>query len=117
MLMHEMTVAQNLLAQISEQAKQHKAKPVTAKISCGKLNEINDEVLRFAFDAIAKGTLCQAVQLEIEHKPLQGRCKNCKRDFEVDIKNPRCSFCGGEDFELLPDAPLMLEQIEFETER
>ncbi len=115
--MHEMVVAQSLLAQISEQAKIQKAKPVAAKISCGRLNEINDEVLRFAFESIAKDTLCQAVRLEIEHKSLQGRCKNCNRDFEIEITNPRCSFCSGEDFELLPDAPLMLEQIEFESEQ
>ncbi len=30
--------------------------------------------------------------------------------------SPKCPKCGSEDFDLLPDAPLLLEQIEFQTE-
>jgi hydrogenase nickel incorporation protein HypA/HybF len=116
MLMHETMVAQNLLAVILEEAAKHNAKPKAAKISYGKLYVINDESLCFAFEAIAKETLCEGVKLEIEHKPIQGQCKNCNRRFDVELSSPRCPKCGGEDFQLLPDAPLMLEEIEFQTE-
>ena len=114
--MHEMMVAQSLLATISDEAAKHKAKPVGAKISCGRLNPVNDEVLCFAFEAIAKDTSCEGVKLEIEHKPIQARCKNCGRDFDIELSCPRCLKCGSEDFELLADAPLILEEIEFQTD-
>jgi len=114
--MHEMMVAQNLVATILAEASKHNAKPIGAKISCGKLYAINNEALCFAFEAIAKGTVCEDVKLEIEHKPIRGQCKNCSQNFEVEFSSPRCPKCGSEDFELLPDAPLMLEEIEFETE-
>jgi Zn finger protein HypA/HybF involved in hydrogenase expression len=52
--------------------------------------------------------------LQIEHKPLQGRCRKCGPVFTVDLSKPMCPNCGAEDFELLPDAPLILEEIEFE---
>jgi hydrogenase nickel incorporation protein HypA/HybF len=117
MLMHEMTVAQSLLTQITDEAIKQNAKPVVAKISCGKLNTVNDEVLCFAFEAIAKDTLCRDVKLEIEHKPLQAKCKDCNQVFNVEFSKPRCKKCESEDFELLPDAPLILEEIEFETEK
>jgi hydrogenase nickel incorporation protein HypA/HybF len=113
--MHEMTVAQSLLAQISNEAAKQNAKPVAAKISCGKLNAINDELLCFAFDAIAEGTLCQGVKLEIEHKPLRAKCKICKSIFEIEFSKPQCEKCNRQEFELLPDAPLILEEIEFQT--
>jgi hydrogenase nickel incorporation protein HypA/HybF len=116
MLMHEMTVAQSLMAIMSDEAAKHNAKPVAARISCGTLNPVNDEVLCFAFDAIAKDTLCEGVKLQVEHKPIQARCKNCDRDFGVELSQPRCPDCGGEDFKLLPDAPLILEEIEFQTD-
>jgi hydrogenase nickel incorporation protein HypA/HybF len=116
MLMHEMMIAQSLLAQITDAAGQHDAKPMSVKISCGKLNEVNDEILRFAFESIAEGTVCSGVKLEIEHKSLQARCKKCNQDFIVEFANPVCSKCGSRDFELLPDAPLMLESIEFQSE-
>ena len=114
--MHEMMVAQNLLVQITDEAIKQNAIPVAAKISCGKLNAVNDEVLRFAFEAIAKDTLCRDVKLEIEHKALQAKCKDCNQIFNVVFSKPQCKICESGDFELLPDAPLMLEEIEFETE-
>jgi hydrogenase nickel incorporation protein HypA/HybF len=115
MLMHE-TMAESLLAAISEEAKKQNARPVSAKISCGMLNAINDEALCFAFDAIAKGTSCEGIKLEIEHKLMQGQCKKCSEHFEVKLSRPKCPKCDGEEFDLLPDAPLLLEQVEFEME-
>ena len=114
--MHETLVAENLLATISAEAAKLKGKPISAKISCGMLNAINDEVLFFAFEAISKGTMCEGMRLEVEHKPVLGRCKRCAEVFGVELSRPTCSKCGSEEFELLPDAPLVLETIEFETE-
>ncbi len=114
--MHEMMVAQSLMAIISDEAAKHNAKPVSAKISCGTLNPVNDEALRFAFEAIAKDTSCEGLEFHIEHKPLRGRCKNCGHNFDVELSHPACSECSGEDFALLPDAPLMLEEIDFQTD-
>lgn len=112
--MHETMVAQSLLAAISAEAAKQDAKPVGARISCGGLYAINDEALCFAFEAIAKGTVCKGMQLEIEHKPIRGRCRNCNKSFDIEVSRPRCPKCESEDFELLPDAPLLLEEIEFQ---
>jgi hydrogenase nickel incorporation protein HypA/HybF len=116
MLMHEMTVAQSLIEIIADEAAKNNAKPISVKISCGTLNPVNDEVLSFAFEAIAKNTPCEGVILQIEHKPIKARCKNCDRNFDVDLSLPKCPKCGRDDFELLPDAPLILEEIEFQAE-
>jgi len=114
--MHETMVAQSLLTTISAEAKKQSAKPVAAKITCGMLNAINDEILCFAFEAIARDTCCEGLKLEVEHKPLQGQCKSCNELFEFEVCHPACSKCGSEDFKLLPDEPLILETIEFQTE-
>ncbi|MHC4618020.1 MAG: hydrogenase maturation nickel metallochaperone HypA/HybF [Planctomycetota bacterium] len=114
--MHEVMVAQSLLAAISSEAAKRDGRPIGAKISCGKLYAINDEALCFAFQALAKGTPCEGVKLEIEHKPILGQCKNCGASFEIEFSAASCRKCGSEDFELLPDAPLLLEQIELDTE-
>lgn len=112
--MHETAVAQSLIEIIAQEAQNHHGKPIRAKISCGQLNAINDEVLSFAFEAIAAGTVCEGTRLEIEHKPLEAACKTCGHVFAVDFANVKCPNCGSTDFELRPDAPLLLEQIEFE---
>jgi hydrogenase nickel incorporation protein HypA/HybF len=116
MLMHETTVAQSLIEIIEEEAAKNNARPISVKISCGTLNPVNDEVLSFAFEAIAKDTLCEGVKLHVEHKPIRARCKNCDIIFDVVLSHTNCPKCDGEDFELLPDAPLILEEIEFQTE-
>lgn len=114
--MHEIAVAQNIFDTVLAEAKKQNAKPVSAKVSCGILNAINDEVLRFAIEAIVKGTVCEGLKLEIEHKLMQGRCRNCNEVFSVDFHQSLCPKCKVEDFDLLPDAPLVLEEIEFQTE-
>ena len=114
--MHETMVAQSLMAVISDEAEKHGAKPIGAKISCGMLNPVNDEVLCFAFDAIAKGTPCEGVKLQIDHKPIRAQCRGCNRNFDIEPSCPRCPKCASEDFELLADAPLVLEEIEFDTD-
>ena len=112
--MHETAVAQSLVEIIAQEAQNRHARPIRAKMSCGELNAVNDEALSFAFEAIAAGTPCQGMTLEIEHKALQAKCATCGSIFAVDLAEVKCAGCGGGDFELLPDAPLLLEQIEFE---
>ena len=114
--MHETMVAQNLLEEILTETNKQNAKPVIAKISCGMLNAVNDETLRFAFAVVAKGTACENTKLEIEHKPMQGQCKKCKATFDFELHQPNCPNCKSKEFDLLPDAPLVLEEIEFQSE-
>ena len=113
--MHEMAVAESILHTILEQARRlGNPRPVSARISCGQFNAINDETMRFAFDAAGEGTLCQGMRLEIRHIPLQAACKPCQTTFEFDVHRPVCPNCQSTDYEFEPDAPLLLENIEFE---
>jgi len=112
--MHEASVAQNLVEAILQEARKQQAKPIRAKMSCGELNKVNDDVLSFAFQAVAQGTRCEGMVLQIEHRPLQAKCRACGDVFVVDVSSTRCPICQREDFELLPDAPLVLDEIEFE---
>jgi hydrogenase nickel incorporation protein HypA/HybF len=114
--MHETVVAQNLLETILEESRQQEGRPVSAKISCGQLNAVNDEALTFAFEIIAQGTPCEGMTLQIEHKPVQARCRGCSEMYTIDLADVRCPHCGQENFELLPDSPLLLEEIAFEKE-
>lgn len=114
--MHETVVAQSLVETITAEARKHDARPLSAKMSCGELNAVNDEVMSFAFEAVSKGTLCEGMVLRIEHKPMRARCRRCDKPFDVKLSDAHCPHCAGEDFELLPDAPLVLEEIKFEKE-
>jgi hydrogenase nickel incorporation protein HypA/HybF len=112
--MHEVMVALSVFEAISAEANKQNARPVSAKISCGVLNAISPDALCFAFEAISKDTVCQGVRLNIEQKPIQARCRKCDATFSFDLHSPTCPKCKGDDFELMPDAPIMLDEIEFE---
>jgi hydrogenase nickel incorporation protein HypA/HybF len=72
--------------------------------------------MQFAFEAAAAGTICEGAKLKIKHIPLKGICKNCGSEFDFDLYNPQCSKCGKGDFSIGDDAPLLLEEIEFEED-
>ena len=112
--MHETAVAESILNTIIENAEQIDAKPVSAIISCGQFNALNDEVMGFAFETAAAGTVCEGMKLQIKHIPLRATCKKCHTTFEFDVYKPACSQCDSEAFDFEPDAPLLLETIEFE---
>lgn len=112
--MHETAVADSILRTILEQVRQVNAKPLSAVISCGQFNTLNDEVMQFAFEAAAADTICRHMKLYVKHIPLRATCKQCKTTFEFDIYKPVCSRCGDTEFVIEPDAPLLLEEIEFE---
>ena len=112
--MHETMVAQSIHDAIVAEAKKQGAKPVGAKISCGQLNPINDDVLNFAFEIAAKGTVCEGMELEIVHIPLSVTCKQCEKIFNFDIYSPICPECESIEFDISPDAELLLEEIEFQ---
>jgi len=114
--MHETMVAQNVLNAILQESKKRNLHPVGAKISCGQLNTLNDDVFCFAFAALARETLCEGIKLTIEHKPVQAECRDCAEIYGVDFARPACLSCGSEDFQLLADAPLLLEAIDFSEE-
>lgn len=112
--MHETAIADSILQTILQQAEQVDATPIGAVISCGQFNAINDECMQFAFAAAADGTVCEGMTLTIRHVPLQAKCKQCETVFEFDIYKGVCSACESTEFDFEPDAPLLLETIEFE---
>ena len=112
--MHETMVAQSILRSIQEHAEKVDARPISAVISCGQFNALNDEVMQFAFETAAAGTVCEKMKLQIKHIPLRATCNACNTTFAFDVYNPKCVQCQSSESKIEPDAPLLLEEIEFE---
>lgn len=113
--MHEAAIAQSLLELIIAESEGQDSGPMKAHISCGTFECINDEVLSFAFDALAKDSICERTSLVIKHMPIRAKCRSCGHTFDFDAASGCCDICGS-DSDLLPDEPLMLNSLEFETE-
>lgn len=112
--MHEAMIAENIIETVLAQTKTKTGKVTRIVVSCGQINAVNDESLQFAFEVASVDTICKGAELKIKHIPLKGDCRNCGSKFEFDLYNPQCPKCGKSDFSLGEDAPLLLEEIEFE---
>ena len=112
--MHETVVATSILESVLAEAGKINAKPISARISCGQLNPINDEVLNYAFELASKDTTAEGMKLNIIHIPLKAACADCNKESDFDIYSPDCPHCKSSSIKINPDAPLMLEEIEFQ---
>ena len=114
--MHEASIAHKLFQSIAAEAAKYDGKPVAARVSFGTLAYVNDELLLEAFAAIIKGTQIENTKLKLEHKPLRGLCEKCGKQFDIDLSKIRCTHCGSRDLSIQPDAPIVLEEIEFQKD-
>jgi len=112
--MHEAMVAENIIESILSQVSKRKGRVICVVMSCGQMNALNDEAMEFAFNAAAEGTICKGAKLKVKHIPLKAICRNCSKKFNYNLYEPQCPKCGKNDFEIGEDAPLLLEEIEFE---
>ena len=112
--MHEMSVAESLVETIIKEAQKINATPLKAVISCGMLNPINDEVMQFAFEVVTRETVCEGMELEIVHIPWRAVCRDCGEKFDFDVYSPKCGKCDSTSMDMEEDAPLQLDEIEFD---
>lgn len=112
--MHEVSIAESLIETITKEAIRLNAKPISARISCGQLNPINNEVMQFAFEVVTKGTCCEGMSISVVHVPWRGTCRECSHEFDFDIYSPKCPQCDSDKFNMADDAPLQLDEIEFD---
>ncbi|MBQ4566543.1 MAG: hydrogenase maturation nickel metallochaperone HypA [Desulfovibrio sp.] len=98
--MHEMAVAENILALAEEElARLHLSRLEAIRVEYGALAGIVPEALRFGFEAVVKGTAHEGVRLELVCLPLRLRCAFCKTSFggegQEALYQP-CPGCGEE---------------------
>ncbi len=107
--MHEMGIANSVLEAVATEMKRLPGKyPCKVALRIGEMTAIDQDSLRFCFEALAKGTEMEKVSLEIEFCPRRHRCNRCQHDFVVcghETGCPRCvspdtAFIGGDELEL-----------------
>jgi hydrogenase nickel incorporation protein HypA/HybF len=111
-LMHEVDIAASILEIVQAEASSRAAPRVTAiVVRIGELTALVPDALRFAFEALAKGTCASEATLEIDARPWVVTCGTCAIDFRVVDGLPRCPTCGGARGELVSGRELQVVQI------
>jgi hydrogenase nickel incorporation protein HypA/HybF len=116
--MHEYGIAQALVSQVSDIARQHDASTVRrVVVQVGKLRGVVPEVLRWGFEVVAAGSAAAGARLEIEEVDIRIRCHACETEHILHDPFFVCPSCGALDIEQLAGAELMLKSLEIEDDR
>jgi hydrogenase nickel incorporation protein HypA/HybF len=111
--MDELEIAESVFETLLAEANKLRLPPLAITLSYGAMQQVNKEALCEAFDALCRETICSGARLLIKELPLQIRCQSCDAVSDYDVRAPRCGKCGSEKYNFLPDAPILLEDIEF----
>ena len=113
--MHEMGIAEAILDAVRTEAKRCPgAVPQKVGVRIGELAAIDEDALRFCFDAIVQETDLAALKLEVEVCPRRHRCLACGQAFIVQDYVFQCPHCRAENSEYVSGDELELAYIEVE---
>lgn len=110
--MHELYIATEIISIIQEEmAKRHLNRIKEVGIRLGALSGVDPEALAFSFEAATIDTPQSGSRLVIEHIPVCGRCRSCKKDFRVKEFIFMCPSCCSTDIEVTQGEELDLAYL------
>ena len=113
--MHELSLAQGLLARALELAAQQQAVAVRRIVlRVGELAGVETRQLTSAFEAVREGTLCAAATLDITAVEALWSCPNCGTAIARGAPL-RCTDCGAAARLGLDCDALLIERIDLEV--
>ena len=107
--MHELGIAQEIVAIVSEQSKGARVTRVVLEI--GKLSAVLPDAIRFCFDLCSEGTVVEGAHLEILETPGRARCRQCSVELLLERPFGRCE-CGNTDLDWLSGEELRIKEME-----
>jgi hydrogenase nickel incorporation protein HypA/HybF len=111
--MHEASIAQNVLDIAINTATENSAIKINKVcLKIGQLTAIEENSLKFAFDALKEDTMAANAELLIEHIPIVGKCNNCGKKDTYSEMFFSCSNCGSYKMEILSGEELSIKEIE-----
>jgi hydrogenase nickel incorporation protein HypA/HybF len=110
--MHELGIAQNIVAIVCERAGSAPVKRVALEV--GVLSGVMADAIAFCFPIVAEGTACAGAQLEIREIAGRARCRSCGSEFAFPRLGTPCP-CGSRQAEPTQGAELNVKEMELEA--
>ena len=113
--MHELSLAEainNTIKDLCERSSWVQVRRVVLKV--GRMRQVDPELLSFAFEVVAKGTVSEGAELSVMELPVVFKCHACGRETGSENTVFMCMDCGSTDVELLSGMELTVESMEVE---
>ncbi|HEX5926866.1 MAG TPA: hydrogenase maturation nickel metallochaperone HypA [Baekduia sp.] len=112
--MHEFSIASAVVATAVKHADGRRVTVVSLRL--GALRQVVPDALAFAFEIVARETLCEGARLEWEGVPARVRCMPCRQTWTLERLPLRCPRCGDGGVAVVGGEELEVESIEVEEE-
>jgi hydrogenase nickel incorporation protein HypA/HybF len=112
--MHEFSIASAVVATAVKHAGGRRVTVVSLRL--GALRQVVPDALAFAFEIVARETLCEGARLEWENVPARVRCTPCACTSTLERLPLRCPCCGGGAVAVVGGEELEVESIEIEED-
>ena len=112
--MHELSIAESLIAQVEHIVADEGVTRVAAlTLRIGALAGVDADALRFAFEIAARGTVLEDAALQIRDVPAAIYCAVCGDTVELpDIQHFRCPRGGTPSADVRQGRELMIDTLE-----
>ena len=113
--MHEMGIANSVLEAVRTEMGLHPGTyPCKVGVRIGEMAAIDQDALRFCFEAIIQETDLASLELEIEVCPRRHHCEICGQEFIVRDYDSRCPQCATFETTCISGDELELAYLEVE---
>lgn len=115
LLMHEFSLAQEMLSMLEQIALEHRLKKITKiTLQLGILSNVVPEALEFAFASLAKDTICEGAELVWEKVPVLARCQSCGEEYAAASAPFACPRCQNAQARILDGTHVTVANLEGE---
>lgn len=112
--MHELAIAQGVLAITERHAAGRRVTKVELKV--GHLRQVVPSALSFAFELSAVGTAAEGAVLELEEVPAAGWCRTCEARTDLPELPLLCRVCGSSEVEVTQGEELLVDSLELDEQ-
>jgi len=114
--MHELSICQGLLQQVTDIARQNQATGVRRiHLKIGPLSGVEPQLLEQAFPLASAGSIAEHAALHIESLAVRVRCDNCGAETEAAANRLLCGACGDWHTKLINGDELLLVSVELSS--
>jgi hydrogenase nickel incorporation protein HypA/HybF len=111
--MHEVSICEQLLVLLAQEAGRHEVTRVLRlRLEIGRFSCLDPDALRFAFDALAPGTIAHGAVLQIDQPPGRATCLACGAEVPLASRLDACPECGGERLQPIGGEEMRLMEME-----
>jgi hydrogenase nickel incorporation protein HypA/HybF len=111
--MHELSLCENILQMIEQQAKDQKfTRVLTVCLEIGQLSCVEPEAISFCFNEVMSGSVADQAELKIVMLAGLAWCPTCYHHFEILQRYDECPNCGRYDVQIVKGEHMRISELE-----